>query len=266
MKKEQYFLDYNDENLMKNSLAIEDHLRNLDNNYGKGHASCVTKHALILIEQLDEAQSHCTIAAPEKCDTYRELKKEIREFKDEIENGLDPDKGIRKIREFRSKIESSNPLWDTANCKACTRNSETESYEGRKVYKDANTESIIMTHKQIATAVGGVVVGGLAEQLVLEKLPIPNFGGIRGKDIVGVLGGLAIAYVSAKASTGKNKDLATVGLIAGATIAGKNIMQLGNSLLGSPYTAGLSVMSPSGLPRYPGVVTSYNTPSTITVD
>ena len=119
MRKEEYFLKYNETSLMKNSLAIEDHLRNLESNYGKGHASCITKHAIILEEQLDESISHSSVVAPKKTSKFKEIRVEVITFRDRVEKGIDPVQAIQEIRDIRAKIEKLNPQFDTSKCKAC---------------------------------------------------------------------------------------------------------------------------------------------------
>lgn len=48
LDRESYFLSYNIDNVLKHLLAIEDHLRNLDENYEAPDASCIVKHLLQL--------------------------------------------------------------------------------------------------------------------------------------------------------------------------------------------------------------------------
>lgn len=114
------FLVYNEEMAMKQLLAIEAHLRELTPPYESEHASCITKHALILSEQCDEGISHASELGEEaKAQIFREINQEIKRFRQEMEAQASPTTLIKHIREIRRKAEQLNKNYNVSSCKLC---------------------------------------------------------------------------------------------------------------------------------------------------
>lgn len=114
------FLAYNEEMTMKQLLAIEAHLRELTLPYKSEHASCITKHALILSEQCDEGISHASELEEEaKAQIFREINQEIKRFRQSMEAEATPTTLIKHIREIRRKAEQLNKNYNVSTCKLC---------------------------------------------------------------------------------------------------------------------------------------------------
>ena len=117
MAPEQYFLEYNKDNIFKNLIQCEDHLKNLSE---PGFNQCALKHLLFTEGELEEAVTHSLVVAPEKHDSYKALVSKVREIRKEIQKGrADPKKTSMQVRNLRRDFEKFNRDFDTAECKAC---------------------------------------------------------------------------------------------------------------------------------------------------
>lgn len=117
MAQEEYFLEYNKDNIFKNLIQCEDHLKNLSE---PGFNQCALKHLLFTEGELEEAVTHSLIVAPEKHDNYKALVSKVRHIRKEIQKGnADPKKTSMQVRNLRRDFEKFNRDFDTAECKAC---------------------------------------------------------------------------------------------------------------------------------------------------
>lgn len=118
--REAGFLDYNEKNIFKNMLQIEEHLHNLSESDNKlGHAQCINKHSFFVEAELEEAISHATVSSPDKLDTIKLVRKQIIEFRETLSKHS-VEENIIIIRNIRKEVEKLNPkLFDTKQCKAC---------------------------------------------------------------------------------------------------------------------------------------------------
>ena len=119
--KEEYFLVYNKDEIFKNLIAIEGHLRNVGSGHESGDLSCIVKHAADAEGHADEATSHSlAVEGEEASKKFRQLRDMIREFRWNIQRGkLTPEEAIREVRRIRRFFESFNPLYDISKCKTC---------------------------------------------------------------------------------------------------------------------------------------------------
>ena len=122
--KEAYFLRYNKDEIFKNLIGAEGHLRNAmqkKSEVFKGFLNCVVKHAGDAEGHSDEAVSHAAIVeGEEKSERFLELSDKIRTFRWKIQkNELTPYQAIKEIRQIRHDFEASNPEYDISKCKSC---------------------------------------------------------------------------------------------------------------------------------------------------
>ena len=125
------FLQYNEDNVMKQLLAIEAHLRNLSPSYESEHASCVIKHILQLDEQCDEGISHASeLGYKEKVEIFRKVKAGIPRFRKKLygnrtknmlilETRIHPSEAIKEVRKLRRIAENLNPNYNLEKCETC---------------------------------------------------------------------------------------------------------------------------------------------------
>ncbi len=126
--KEKLFLAYNKDEVFKNLIVAEGHLRNMASEYDRGEfASCIVKHLADAEGHSDEAISH-SLAAGEQSEKWRSLRDMIREFRKTIQgNGVGREEGIRRVREIRRFFESFNSEYDVSSCRACSEIGDVES-------------------------------------------------------------------------------------------------------------------------------------------
>ena len=117
MEPEEYFLEYNKDNIFKNLIQAEDHLKNLSE---PGFNQCALKHLLFVEGELEEAVTHSLVVAPKKHDNYKSLVSKVKYIRKEIQKGnADPKKTSMQVRNIRRDFEKFNRDFDTAECKAC---------------------------------------------------------------------------------------------------------------------------------------------------
>ena len=117
MAVEEYFLEYNKDNIFKNLIQAEDHLKKLNE---PGFNQCALKHLLFVEGELEEAVTHSLVVVPEKHDKYKFLVSKVRKIRKEIQKGkADPKNTSMEVRNIRRDFEKFNKDFDTAECKAC---------------------------------------------------------------------------------------------------------------------------------------------------
>lgn len=122
--KEPYFLRYNKDEIFKNLIGAEGHLRNAmqkKSEIAKGFLNCVIKHAGDAEGHSDEAISHAAIVeGEEKSEHFLELRDKIKNFRWKIQkNELTPYQAIKEVRQIRHDFEAFNPEYDISKCKSC---------------------------------------------------------------------------------------------------------------------------------------------------
>jgi hypothetical protein len=119
--KEKLFLEYNREEILKNLLAVEGHLRNLDRGDRAGFTACIVKHLMDAEGHADEAISHAAVVeGSESSRRFRELRDRIRDYRRLVQMGVgDVEEAIRGVRAIRRYFESFNPQFDISRCAAC---------------------------------------------------------------------------------------------------------------------------------------------------
>lgn len=154
---------------MKHLLAIEDHARNLRDNYSASHVSCITKHLLQAEEQSDEAISHSSVVKPDTTKTFNILRSEIIKLRNRLTSGMNQIELINSVRGVRRYVEKLNPAYDIEKCKVCSNIIDSSDFGG----KDINT---VQTNKDI-----------IDNSFVGDKLMDKNtFGVIQAGQFVGV--------------------------------------------------------------------------------
>jgi len=115
------FLHYNEDNIMKHLLAIEDHLRHVKGTMSPEHTSCIIKHSLQLEEQADEAISHSTSAAPMKTPVFMAIRNHIKNLRRLWgTEGISLQKDMVRIRNLRKLAENLNPSYQISQCHLCS--------------------------------------------------------------------------------------------------------------------------------------------------
>lgn len=136
---EQYFLSYNKENIFKNLIQAEDHLKNLDE---EGFNQCSLKHLSFAEAEADEAISHSLIIVPGKTEKFKELRDNIREARKEVQEGkADPKGTTLRVRKLRRQFESFNKDYDTSQCKSCGEIGKNKTKVIKNPTKDLNNPS-----------------------------------------------------------------------------------------------------------------------------
>jgi len=115
------FLKYNEDNVMMQLLALEDHFRLLSSDYKSEHAACCTKHILFLLEEAREGQSHASeVGDSKKVRIFKEIDEDTQKVRVDIESHVPPEEIIRKVRAIRRKVEGLNPNFNLEKCEACS--------------------------------------------------------------------------------------------------------------------------------------------------
>ena len=118
--REEYFLNYNEDNIMSNLLQAEDHLRNIEGGAPAEHGSCIMKHLLLVKGEADEGISHSSVAMPEKTQIFKIVKASTENLKNKIEtDGFSPQEDMVKIRDIRKVAEGLRSSFNLSECKAC---------------------------------------------------------------------------------------------------------------------------------------------------
>lgn len=116
--RESKFYTYNVDNIMKNLIAGETHARELDEDRGLGHDSCLRKHLLMTENELSELQSHTLEVNQRNRSTFAQLEGETEDLRHDL-NSMDPPEIVREIRRIRKEMERFNPEYDTSKCESC---------------------------------------------------------------------------------------------------------------------------------------------------
>jgi len=115
------FLKYNEENVMMHLLAIENHLRDLNEDYASEHASCIVKHLLTLREQALEGISHASeVGSEDKIKIFKEIDDAAKRIRAALERREKPSNIIRMVREVRKSAEKLDRMFDLSKCASCT--------------------------------------------------------------------------------------------------------------------------------------------------
>lgn len=115
------FLKYNKDNVMKHLLAIEAHLRELEEGYRPDHASCVIKHILQLEEQCEEGISHAAeLGQDEVAKIFKRVRDEAESIRKALLEGRPPAEIIRMVRAVRRVAEKLDPSFELEKCTTCT--------------------------------------------------------------------------------------------------------------------------------------------------
>ena len=121
--KEAYYLQYNKDEIFKNLLAAESHLKTVEDQPAgdNGFMNCVVKHLADAEQHSDEAISHSLVAAnEEKSENFKYISSCLKETRHMIQAGqLSPAQAIVNVRSIRQSFEKSNPEFDISKCTAC---------------------------------------------------------------------------------------------------------------------------------------------------
>jgi hypothetical protein len=181
--KEQYFLNYNIENIATDLIQSEVHLRRLgEGPIQGGHANCVVKHALHAAGECNEATSHALIAdSGEKSQRFKVLSDNIRSFRKRVQKGnFDRDEAIRQVRALRNEFESFNPDFDVSKCESCgTVEAFVEQVESlekpmkEKVLNSSpnNRVNSDRNMSNVAVVYGANFAGKLVDEALIPALP-----------------------------------------------------------------------------------------------
>jgi len=117
MKPEEYFLKYNKDNIFKNLVQAEDHLKKVKE---PNFAQCALKHTMFAEGEAEEAVGHSMSVEPESTEDFKELVEDVTKLRKEIQTGnFDPDKTVSDVRRIRRKFESFNKDYDVSRCRSC---------------------------------------------------------------------------------------------------------------------------------------------------
>ena len=284
MDSEHKLLEFNNENVLGNLIAIEEHIVNSDGDK-INDSWCIQKHGKysLLHHHMAEAINHASAVSPELADGYRKLKTEFEKI---IEKP-----NLASVREFRNKFRTFiGEKTVGKKCGVCSF----DTYRGKDSEgKDLNTQdtedyqenlsgenemvSMGKYGPAVSAAVGGLggtVIDFLGVQvdkqfLASQKVIIgPNknsttvYGandyklGRLGLDVLGVVLG-TIGYVK----LGQRYKTMMLGLVAGSAA------QLGNAArtmivkdwTGSPAFAPAVFARPMAAPHRASTVTPYRT-------
>lgn len=253
--REERFLKYNNEKLMKNLLDVEDHLRNIsDFETDEGHSSCILKHLLLVESNAEEAISHSSEVNPGSTSTYRRVLEKTSELRDLIlAGGTTPDKSILAVRETRKLVEQVAPQYKTSSCKACKLPLDEE-----KVYISGNLNTIKQTFattkgskknmtemKDLLYIGGGALLGrGVQEASLYSDTVAPAIiPGVKTSDLVDVVGGAALIIASLKLKV--KPEFKLVAAIAGVNILVDKAIDIAKGVTTGGLSSGLSFSSPS---------------------
>lgn len=219
--KEIYFLDYNKDNIFSNLIQAEDHLKKVTH---PGFSQCVLKHLIFAEAEADEAIAHSMVAEPDKTNLFKELRNSLSSLRKTIQTGIfDPDEAIIETRKIRRKFENFNKEFDISKCNACgTSKSILGNLFGtrEKYLKEDNTNNNIdslrgenMDKKQLGYIVGSQAIGRAVQEGV-SAINQPIVTGVTVKNIVGIVGGLALSLASLvdrKVPDGAKLPMAVIG-------------------------------------------------------
>jgi hypothetical protein len=115
------FLRYNKEEIFKNLIHAEGHLRNAEPGARPEELQCLIKHLADAEGHADEAISHAAALGDDEASLkFRRLRDMLRDLRREFQAGLRRvEDGIRRVREARGFFESFNPEFDVSRCTAC---------------------------------------------------------------------------------------------------------------------------------------------------
>ncbi len=120
--KAKTFLEWNKDNIFKNLIQAEDHLRNVGENPNPEWLNCIVKHLAYAEAEAEEAISH-SLSLQKSSDSknFAKLRDKIRELRKAIQRGelKSPEEGILKVREIRRFFEDFNPEYDVSKCQSC---------------------------------------------------------------------------------------------------------------------------------------------------
>lgn len=234
------FLDYNFDNIMRNLIATEIHLRDLTSGREQGHDSCCRKHLLFIENELGEAQSHSAVIKPELFKVFKKLEGKVIDLRKNLST-VEITDAINRVREIRKGMEQINPEYDTSNCVSCAGvekkvekllNSKPESpAQKRKTYKgdkvnNVNTKLSIggngmLSGKEVGYIAGGNFLGKGVDMLAayvdtsMASAAKPVFE--RPSTWISILGGLGLTIVGLKYVKDPNYALAS-------TVCGTNLL------------------------------------------
>lgn len=238
--RESHFLGYNEREIFKQLISLEEHSRNLDENQSNAEVGCFWKHMASLEGHIDEAISHSAEVAPEKTSFFQELAFDTKSLETIFEKNKNPTTIIPKVRELRKKVEKLDERYNTEKCELCERHPSSPSKS--KTFKYSNNditntsiegdETMVMKLiKEMTTPVLGVGAGILLAQPLIDKI------GARVSNVptvaVATLGGIGIAYVAKKFLPGMLKE---VGVLAGAFVVGVTLTSYMKGLIPSTGT------------------------------
>jgi hypothetical protein len=184
--KEQYFLEYNKENIASNLIQSEAHLRRIEKGpIQGGHANCVVKHSLDSEGECREATSHALVVeSGEKSQKFKLLGDNIRNFRKRLQKSktepFDRDEAILQVRDLRSEFESFNPEFDVSECESCgtvgpilERIERSDNPKKEKVLNSSptNRKRSDGIMKNIAVVYGANFAGKLLDEVVMPMLP-----------------------------------------------------------------------------------------------
>jgi len=190
--KELYFLRFNQDNIIKHLLALEDHSRYLRSDMSPKHKSCLLKHTLQLQEQLSEAVSHSSVVEPNKTAKYQELLYDSDRLKKIVESKSEPVDIIREIRNMRSKYEQIVPKYSVKDCKVCSlgHDSENNSFlnkENHHIDITNNGDSEMETANIVSGIAGGAILAK-ALDFTASKVSMVNEHKTASNVVVGLAG------------------------------------------------------------------------------
>jgi len=116
------FLEYNRDEVFKNLLAVEEHLRFAKPGTTSSEAACIIKHLAEIESHCDEAISHASeLGYDEEVDYWRQIRDKVRDLRYRImlEGIQNPTEMIRDVRQIRQILESFNPELSAMGCGVC---------------------------------------------------------------------------------------------------------------------------------------------------
>jgi len=181
--KEDYFLNFNKDEIFKNLIAVEGHFRNVKPGFESGDLACIVKHLADIEGHADEAISHSLIAEGKDVSAkYQQLRDMVREFRHKIQkNEITPEEGIKKTRELRAFFESFNPSYDVSKCTTCGDVEETIKKLNEILTKIEKPKT---TLKDIEESMARRVIAALSQKYnvpppkleIVEDCHDPSFG------------------------------------------------------------------------------------------
>lgn len=194
--KEAEFLEYNRDEIFKNLLATEGHLRNLRaEGYSPEYYSCIIKHLADAESHADEAISHSlVISGEEESGKYERLRDMIRSLRKRFQTSPPRVKAaIVETRRIRRFFESFNKPFDISKCISCGTPLSGESK--KPLYSSPHTKNPDkkMAWRETGIILGGVHVGkGLTMLADYADSVQPLIPGVRNSQLVNIGGGVAL--------------------------------------------------------------------------